>query len=251
MRAILLATALGLPAATLLDEGPAPNPAPTTVTEPRSKVAFPLEVTVPTAARDSSESEREEPEDVRHVLAGTGLRTKTIFDVKVYAFGLYVDRDLAREHLAEWGGREAAELEKDAKLYRELLAGDVGLTLRMVMTRTVDGGDIRENFDETVGSRVRAADAGEAATEALDRFQGFFRVKELKKGTELVFSWLPGGVLRASIDGVSKPEVESEALCRAIFDCYLGEKPVSKKGKRTVIARLPEILKVETAEPQR
>ncbi|MGH9782550.1 MAG: chalcone isomerase family protein, partial [Terriglobia bacterium] len=60
--------------------------------------------------------------------------------------------------------------------------------------------------------------------------------------TELLFTWAPGDKLVASIGGRQVGEIENAALCWALFDVYLGDKPISSDGKRTVIARLPEIL---------
>ncbi len=60
-------------------------------------------------------------------------------------------------------------------------------------------------------------------------------------GTELLFSWTRI-TLGVSIHGKPAGEIESAALCWALFDVYLGEKPITSDGKKTVIGRLPEIL---------
>jgi len=60
--------------------------------------------------------------------------------------------------------------------------------------------------------------------------------------TEVLFSWAAGDTLRVSIGGRQVGEIDNAALCWALFDVYLGEKPISSDGKTTVIARLPEIL---------
>ncbi len=121
--------------------------------------------------------------------------------------------------------------------------GAFPMTLRLVMTRNVGGEQMAEAFDGALGPRV--AQAGERGMtgggEALARFRALF-VGELASGTELLFSWAPGNTLRVSIDGRQVGEIENAALCWALFDVYLGEKPISSDGKKTVIARLPEIL---------
>ena len=62
-------------------------PPPPVELESSSGVPFPIELDVPGEAGT-------------HVLAGTGIRTKTFLKVKVYAFGLYVDHDAARVALS-------------------------------------------------------------------------------------------------------------------------------------------------------
>jgi hypothetical protein len=47
--------------------------------------------------------------------------------------------------------------------------------------------------------------------------------------------------LSVSIGGKPAGGIENAALCWALFDVYLGEKPITSDGKKTVIARLPEI----------
>jgi len=198
------------------------------VTEPNTNVKFPTELQTPAGAQ---------------VLTGTGVRTRTMLKVKVYAFGLYVDSAGARAALSAWRGKSAADLARDQSLYGELLKGAFPMTLRLVMTRNVDGAQMAEAFDGALGPRVaQAAERGmPGGVEALARFRALFTDK-LASGTELLFSWAPGNILRASIGGRQVGEIDNAALCWALFDVYLGDKPISSDGKKTVIARLPEIL---------
>lgn len=38
------------------------------------------------------------------------------------------------------------------------------------------------------------------------------------------------------------PGIQSPALCWALFDVYIGEKPVSADGKKRVVAGFPKLL---------
>ncbi len=69
----------------------------TEVTESNTQVKFPVELQVATGVQ---------------ALTGTGVRTRTIAKVKVYAFGLYVEQTGARSALAAWRGKKAAGLSK-------------------------------------------------------------------------------------------------------------------------------------------
>lgn len=201
------------------------------VVEPASKRAFPVRITVP--GRDAS-----------HVLAGTGIRTKTFLKVQVYAYALYVDSAGARVTLAPWQGRTAEQLKDDPTLYDTLLRDNFGKSLRLHMTRDVGGDDMAEAFDDALEPRVDvAAEHGmEGGRDALATFRGYFDVEELTKESSLTFSWLPGGTLVSAVNGELRGEIQSPALCWALFDVYLGPQPIMKKGKETVVARLPEIL---------
>ena len=199
------------------------------VTEPNTQVKFPVQLSAP-------------PGGGAQVLTGMGVRTRTVLKVKVYAFGLYVDSAAARSALSPWRGKNAEELARDQSLYNEVAKGGFPATLRLVMTRDVGADQMSEAFNEALGPRV--AQAGQrgmtGGPEALTTFRGFFS-NELSKGTELVFA-RSGDTLKVSIGGQNKGEIVNGALGWALFDVYLGEKPISTDGKKTVIARLPEIL---------
>jgi len=197
------------------------------VTEPNTQVKFPVELSAPSGSQ---------------VITGTGVRTRTLLKVKVYAFGLYVDSAAARSALSAWRGKNATQLAGDQSLYNELAKGSFPTTLRLVMTRDVGADQMSEAFNEALGPRV--AQAGQrgmtGGAEALTTFRGFFS-NELAKGTELVFA-RSGDTLKVSIGGQNKGQIVNGALGWALFDVYLGEKPISTDGKKTVIARLPNIL---------
>lgn len=201
-----------------------------TVTEPSSGVAFPVELEVPGGGR--------------HVLTGTGLRTRTVLKVKVYAFGIYMDPAGARSQLAAFAGRDARSLAGDAKFYDAVLAMNVPLSLRLVMTRNVAGEDMAEAFDGALRPRVQhAAGRGLAGGEAaLGTFRGLFSLDRLTKGAVLDFTCEPDGTLQTTVGGEQKPAIQSKALCWALFDVYLGPKPITADGKRSAIARVPGII---------
>ncbi|HET8713528.1 MAG TPA: hypothetical protein VFM23_07585, partial [Gemmatimonadales bacterium] len=144
------------------------------VAEPNTGVKFPTQLQAPTGVQE---------------LAGTGVCTRTMLKVKVYAFGLYVDLAGARSALGAWRGKSARDLARDPALYDELLKGSFPMTLRLVMTRNVGGDQMSEAFNDALAPRVAQAEQrgmpGGAA--ALAQFRGFFS-SDLKDGTELLFS---------------------------------------------------------------
>jgi len=106
--------------------------------------------------------------------------------------------------------------------------------LRLVMTRDVGGEQMGEALSEALGSRMTGN------KEALDTFRGFF-ANDLKKGTEILFG-RNGNALNVTIGGQAAGEIDDAVLPWALFDVYLGKKPISGEGKETVVLRVPELL---------
>jgi hypothetical protein len=217
--AVLMLSALGAPLAAQ------------SYTDPSTGVAFPTSLTPPRGAGAQA-------------LTGTGVRTRTMLKVKVYAFGLYVDAAGAKAALAAWAGKSAEQLQADDAFYAKILERPFATTMRLVMTRNVDGATMAEAFNEALGPRVQAA-AGRGMTggeAALQQFRGFFGDR-VANGTELVFACTPDGGFSTTIGGTAKPDIQSPALCWALFDVYLGADPISPDGKKSVIASFPAILR--------
>ena len=202
------------------------------IREPESGTPFPVVLTPPGGTTP-------------HRLVGTGIRQRTIFRVKVYAFGLYVDPAGATTALAEFAGTPAAVLQRDAGFHRRLLDLDFGMTLRLVMTRTVEGGDVADAFDDALRQRMaRPTREGHApgGTAALARLRSYLDVDEVRRGTEIIFSCEPAGRLTTSVGDVRQPPIASRDLCRALFDIYLGEDPIARDGKRNLVTGFVELL---------
>ncbi len=200
--------------------------------EPKSKVPFPVEIS-PAGGGGTQ------------VLAGVGIRTKTFLQVKVYAFGIYVDEEPARQILSSFAEQTARDLERNDSFYRRILDLDFAMSLRLVMTRDVDGETMADAFDGALRPRVESAAAEmnmPGGVEALDTFRGYFSVEEMTKEAELLFTCTPEGRLSSLVKGEPAPDIESPALCWALFDTFLGEDPISDGGKKTVIANVPNIL---------
>jgi hypothetical protein len=185
------------------------------------------------------------PSGAEHVLIGTDIRTKTFLKVRVYAFGLYVDAAEARTALAGFAGKDAKAIEKDKAFYDALLQMQFPMTLRFVMTRDVDGETMASAFEEALLPRVQQAAATKnmpGGEEALQTFRAYFSLSEMTKDAELLFSCTTDGTLSSRVKGEERQPITSPALCWALFDVYLGEKPISGDGKKGVVARFPEPL---------
>ena len=219
----------------------ADSPAPT-VEEPKSDVQFAKWMGFPGAKGQL------------HLL-DVGIRTKTIFSVKVYAFGLYLDAKPAAKALAAYKDLSKKERRKSGKLYQALLDGDFSKGLRWVMTRDVDGEDIAEAFADSLEPRLKKLakaakpEQVEAAKKALATFKGYFK-DELTEDTELIFAWHPGGRLVTQVNGKLLGEVKSGHLALALFDVYLGADPISDDAKEAFADSVPAFVAMAEELPE-
>jgi hypothetical protein len=218
------------------------------ITEPESGVQFALSLEGKALCKDFTLPITQQALDLAdQVLMGVGVREKTIFGVDVYAMGLYVAPKRAKDKLAKWQGKTAKELQSDSAFYDVLLKDPMPTTLRLVMCRDVDGDDMAEAFEDSLAPRMKgiiAADSKAGSMEDLKSFRSFFDIDEVKDGVEMLFTWDTEGTLYTRVQGKPLGAIASPALCRSLFDIYLGGKPISKSAKKSLVARFPELLKV-------
>lgn len=210
-------------AATLLAAPAAAQDMADSVVDKSTKRAYPVHIKAGTT-------------DQVHTLTGIGVRTRTMLNIKVYAVGLYIDAEPAKVALADWAGMKPKELEKNKAMFQRMLEMDMGMTLRLIMTRDVGGEKMAEAFEKALAPRVEkaAAEMNMAdGTEALAQFRGYFGVDKVTDDSELIFSCVDG-TLYTTIQGAVSEAIESPALCWALFDVYVGEKPISKGAKKNI-----------------
>ena len=200
--------------------------------EPESGVSFPGHLVPP----GGSQPQR---------LVGTGIRQRTIFRVNVYALGLYVDRTGAETALAAFAGRPAASLARDDGFRQRVLELDFGMTLRLVLTRTLEGREVADAFDDALQPRIARATrdgANPGAPAALAQLRTNLRADSVLRGTEIVFSCDPAGRLTLSVGSDQRAPIESRPLCRALFDLYLGDDPIERDARRRIMAGFARLL---------
>jgi hypothetical protein len=245
VKTALLLLSLCAPLPALLPSA-APQEAPRTVREAGSRIDFPVRLEGEALAEGlpaAADGEAVRLPDMD--LLGVGIRTKTWFDIRVYAMGLYWDAAAGPQQHAAFAGQDAETLGKAGKLQAALLEGRCALTLRLVMCRDVDGDDMAEAFDDSLKPRLETAMKKlelRGKAEDLATFRGYFDVDEVKEDVELLFTWTPDGRLHTRMKGKALGTIDSPALARALFDVYLGEDPISEKGHRSLVARAPELL---------
>ena len=174
------------------------------VTEPKSGTKF--------ATKDGETS-----------LLGVSLRTKTIAKVKVYAIGLYVADSAISGPLKNKAGTP--------ELYQELQNGDFQKTIVMKFVRDVSTSQIRDAFHDSLKG------AGDKADAWINYFS------EIRSGQECIISWVPGTGLETKVAGADKPAINDKALASAVFNIWLGDKPIQENIKKDLVSRSALLLK--------
>ena len=160
-------------------------------------------------------------------LLGAGVRTKTFLKVKVYTICLYVSDATLAGLLAQYRGRTT-----DPAFYRELATGDFPKQVVMTFVRDATAGQVRDGFYEALPTIDR---------KRLDLFSAHFGAP--RKGDAYVIRWAPGGVLEVMAAGQQKPPIADKTFSTAVFQIWLGEKPLQPDIKRDLVARAGQVVK--------
>lgn len=173
------------------------------------------------------------------VLVGTGSRVMTIIRIKtlkVYAFGFYIHPDSVCQKLgSKYGSVPAVELKERHDFYEDLLREDIGMTVRLVVNYNgLKINKIRDAFEKSLRARL-AKTSPETDFKCISKFASYFTKDiPLPVGTVVDFRRTSDGKLITEIGGNEIGAVHSKELCRAFFDMYIGEGPVSEQTKEEI-----------------
>ncbi|XP_057957770.1 fatty-acid-binding protein 2 isoform X2 [Malania oleifera] len=150
------------------------------------------------------------------VLVGTGSRTMTIVRIKslkVYAFGFYVHPYSVCEKLGpKYASIPISELNKCRDFYEDLLSA----------------------FEKSLRNRLLKMNP-DTDCHCLRTFGSCFKQDiPLPAGTTVDFRRTADGQLVTEIGGNQIGAVHSKDLCRAFFDMYIGDIPVSEQTKEEI-----------------
>ncbi|ERN13811.1 hypothetical protein AMTRI_Chr06g199160 [Amborella trichopoda] len=167
-------------------------------------------------------------------LNGVGLRKKSImgFGLKIYSFGIYADNNKLREQVRSKFGEGVNEVTKE--IFELVIDSDAPMMVRLVM---VFGGLtmslVRKSLDEGIGASIKKL-TGQKHEELLNKLMGEVQGGlKLPTGSIIEISRLPGFVLQTKVKGEVVGKTESELLCRAYFNMYLGEDPFDQDAKES------------------
>jgi hypothetical protein len=179
---------------------------------------------LPAFAQDVSEPKsgiRFAEKDGNMSLLGVGLRKKAI--MKVYAIGLYVaDSTLSGALKGKAGTPE---------LYREIASGDFKKKVVLKFVRDLNSDQLRGAF----------RDALKGAGSKSEVWLGYFG--DIRQGQECSIGWTPGTGLETKIAGLGNAPLNDKVLASAIFEMWLGDKPVQDDLKLALVSRARELIK--------
>jgi Chalcone isomerase-like len=144
-------------------------------------------------------------------LNGAGLRKKLVFHV--YAAGLY--------------------LEKTSQDAGQVIQSDQVKRVRMSMLRDLEKGKIVEAIEE--GFKKNAGDKLPALQPRLEKFTA--AIPDLKKGDELVLTYVPGKGTTIESKAGQKISVEGKDFSDALFSVWLGRSPVDESLKDGMLGK--------------
>jgi hypothetical protein len=147
-------------------------------------------------------------------LTGAGLREKAF--INVYVIASYVDAGAAPHSASELSGLDAPK------------------QMVLTMERDVDGPKMAEALSDAIrGNYPSGMDA------ELGQLKGFLEAQSLNDGDEVVFTWQPGGGgVICTLTGKSPVTIKSPEFAHAVWDIWLGGKPVQSDIKKNLVERL-------------
>ena len=143
-------------------------------------------------------------------LNGIGTRVYSLFKVRIYVAGLY--------------------LEQPSKDANAILASPAPKVVHLQMLYPVSRDDSVKVWREAFGESCRPPCAIEPA--AVDRFLGL--VRDVEKNTTLTYVFTDKG-LQLGYDGKLAGEVESPTLARLVLATFIGDKPPTSELKRALL----------------
>jgi hypothetical protein len=147
-------------------------------------------------------------------LTGVGLRSKAGFSV--YAVGSYLQDGVT------------------ARTPDELAKADAVRMLHLVMERTVEPGDFIDAFKTAVG-KTYPADKFAAEFAQVAKAVGDTAAK---KGDQITMLYTPGAGVRIQIVGKVDVTVKGAAFAQALWEVYLGPKPIDENLKKGLVGLL-------------
>ncbi|XVE53830.1 hypothetical protein DITRI_Ditri03aG0033400 [Diplodiscus trichospermus] len=182
------------------------------------------------------------------VLVGTGSRTMKIIKIKslkVYAFGFYIHPYSVCQKLGQkYASLPVGELNKHDDFYQDLLREDIGMTVRLVVNcNGMKVNTVRDAFEKSLRARLVKTNPN-TDYHCLSTFGSYFTQDiALPVGTIIDFQQTADGQLITKIGGNQIGVVHSKDLCRAFFDMYIGDLPVSEQTKEDIGRNVASIIR--------
>ncbi|KAL5853625.1 hypothetical protein ACOSQ3_008743 [Xanthoceras sorbifolium] len=209
--------------------------------EPKTGIEFPLML-------DNILDRENNGSLTSEVLVGTGSRTMRIVKIKslkIYAFGFYVHPSSVCEKLGpKYASIQVGELNKHHEFYEDLLREDIDMTVRLVVNYSgMKINTVKDAFEKSLRARLVKTNP-DTDYSCVTKFGSCFTKDiPLPLGTTIHFRRTADGQLITEIGGNQIGAVHSKDLCRAFFDMYIGDVPVSEQTKEEIGKNVASMIK--------
>ncbi|GJU83818.1 retrovirus-related pol polyprotein from transposon TNT 1-94 [Tanacetum coccineum] len=173
------------------------------------------------------------------VLVGTGSKTMKIIKIKslkLYAFGFYVHPyDVCNKLGSKYASLPDDEVKTHDNFFSDLLREDISMTLRLVVScNGIKISTVRDAFEKSLQARLIKMNP-DTDYDCLKSFGSLFKEDiPIRAGTTIKIQRTADGHLVTEIEGNRIGAVQSKDLCRAFFDMYIGDGPVSEETKTEI-----------------
>lgn len=172
-----------------------------------------------------------------YVLVGTGLRKKLF--IKVYAMALYVDQNAAKQPFQSLVNKAKGRPQDSDRAADFVAWGRFGKLAVLHFLRDVDQGKIQEAYRDSLAGAL----SEQAAPELRQGAQAFVALfdKDMREGQDVRIATSDTGQITVEIAGVKKDGPKNPQLARAIWEIWLGPKPISKELRRDLVSHIDEL----------
>ena len=176
-----------------------------------------------------------------YTLVGAGVRKK--FVVKVYAMGLYLENVEAKRAFpslaTKAGGSDLAKLTEGDRAQAFIVWGAFGKAAVLHFVRDVDAGKVRGAFEDSLGDEL----SDKAPADVREAAQAFHKLidRDVTNGEDFMVRTGADGKVELTIAGQVKGSVQNAKLARAIWNVWLGAKPISKDLRGELVNRIDQL----------
>ncbi|PSR93061.1 Chalcone--flavonone isomerase [Actinidia chinensis var. chinensis] len=185
-------------------------------------------------------------------LGGAGERGLEIEGrfIKFTAIGVYLEESAVPSLAVKWKGKSAEELTESVEFFRDIVSGPFEKFTQVTMILPLTGKQYSEKVTENCVAFWKAVGIHtDAEAKAVEKFIEVFKDETFPPGASILFTQSPLGSLTISFskDG-SIPEtgnavIENKHLSEAVLESIIGKHGVSPAAKRSLAARMSEVLK--------
>nr|AEO36936.1 CHI [Canarium album] len=187
-------------------------------------------------------------------LGGAGERGLEIQGkfVKFTAIGVYLEDNAVLSLAGKWKAKSVEELTASVEFFRDIVTGPFEKFMQVTMILPLTGQQYSEKVSENCVAIWKSIGIyTDAEAKAIEKFLEVFKDENFPPGTSILFTQSPNGSLTISFskDGcipkAGNAVIENKLLSEAILESMIGKHGVSPAAKKSLAARLSELLHAE------